>query len=289
MNGSTSRSTSTPGIVPGMMDVYNQLVGINQQRYQNVLSAYQQGLGQLNTQLGGIYGGYNQLTNRVLGQLGLAGGGWGIAAPAATAIRQQQAQTGGQVQQRMIDAGLGNTTVQANLAQQNALYAQQAYGSLGSQLAQTAAGYTSQIGLAGLSARMQGAGLAANYYQGGLGHLGQQLHNPAGNMIGNFGQSVSTSYGYGGGGGGGGLAPSGNQMFKPYDSGGGGGRGGYYDPYTQPGIMGTYGFSSGGGGGYSGPVGDYDYGSGYSGGSVDLSGYGGGDWGYADGGGDWGY
>lgn len=269
MNGSTSRSTSTPGIVPGMMDVYNQLVSINQQRYQNVIGAYQQGLGRLESQLGGVYGGYNQLTNRVLGQLGLTGGGWGVAAPAATAIRQQFQQTAGQVQQRMIDAGLGNTTVQSNLAQQNALYASQAYGSLGSQLAQTAAGYTSQIGLAGLSARMQGAGMEANYVQGGLGHLGQQLHNPAGNMIGNFGTSVSSSYGYGGGGGGGGVYPGspGGAQMSPRQA----GYGGYYqDPYTQGGALGTFGMSSGGSG-LSAPYlsgaygGDYGYGGGYGG------------------------
>lgn len=266
---SITQSQSTPQIVPGMMDVYNQLVQINQQRYNNVLSAYQQGLGRLESQLGGIYGGYNQLTNRVLGQLGLGGGGWGIAGPAATAIRQQQAQAAGQVQQRMIDAGLGNTTVQANLAQQNALYAQQAYASLGSQLAQTAAGYTSQIGLAGLAARQQGAGMESGYVQGGLGHLGQQLHNPAGNMIGNYATSTTRSFGgYGGGGGGygGGSAYAPPTLSRDFPALGAGGGGDYHEPHTQggvrgyfsdssqpaPGVEGAYTYGGAGYGGYGG-------------------------------------
>jgi hypothetical protein len=148
----------------------------------------------------------------------------------------------------MIDAGLGNTTVLANLAQQQARYTQEAYGDLGTKLAERGAGITAQIGQAGLNARMQGTSLYNQYVQGGLGHLGQQLNNPAGQMIGQIGPAIVTPLG-GYGGGGGGLArggggdgrfPYSSQLARP---------GGYVpDPYNQPGILGTYGFGTTGGG-----------------------------------------
>ena len=42
---------SLPGIIPGMMDVYSNLLGLNQTNYQNVLNAYTQGQGQLGSNL----------------------------------------------------------------------------------------------------------------------------------------------------------------------------------------------------------------------------------------------
>lgn len=219
--GSQSSQSSTQ-IVPGMMDVYNQLLNLNQQNYGNILSAYTQGGNQLNQNLSGIQGGYSNLGAGIQNTLGMGqvlgkNGNWGVATPAAQAIGQTFAQQQGRTDQQMINAGLGNTTVRGNLQNQNALMAGQAYGGLGAQLAQTAAGYQSQVGLAGLGAQMQGAGLQSQFaqqYGSTLG--GQHFQNTAGALTG--GQSKSQGQ---------------NQSFAPGMSGRGmggmGGQGGYQD------------------------------------------------------------
>lgn len=187
-----SSSSSTPGIIPGMQGVYNQLLGLNQQNYQRVLDVYKQHGNYLNQQLPSLYQGYGGLQQQVQGQyanlgqgygalsqevmntLGLGAalgqnGNWGVAGPAATAIRQLYAQQRGATDQQLINSGLGNTTVRGNFQNQNALQAAQAYGNLGAQLAQTAAGYQAQFGLSGLAAQQQGIGLGAQIGQAGLG------------------------------------------------------------------------------------------------------------------------
>lgn len=189
-SGTYSTSSSSPEMISGMKDIYNQLLGINQQHYGNVQNAYNSAQQNLSSALPSIYSGYNQLSSNVMNTLGLGTGGWGVAAPAAAAIGQQAAKTQGAATQQLTDRGLGNTTAVQNVADQNSLYTQEAYGSLGSQLAQTAAGYQSNIGEAGLSAQMTGLQTQSGLTSNALSALGQQESNTAGSLWGN----TSTGY-----------------------------------------------------------------------------------------------
>lgn len=196
---SSSSSSSHPDTIPGMMGVYSQLLGLNQQNYGNVLNAYQQGQGNLGQQLPGIYGGYGAVQGQVENTLGMGqvlgqNGNWGVAAPAAQAIGQAYQQNQANTTQQMTNAGLGNTTVGANLQNQNTLGAAQAYGGLGAQLAQTAAGYQAQIGQAGLGARMQGLQAQTGLYgDQGKALAGYNFQNTAGALSGQYTNSSSQS------------------------------------------------------------------------------------------------
>lgn len=244
--GSSSSQQSTQ-MVPGMMNVYNQLLGLNQNNYQNMLNAYTAGGQTLAGQLPNIYQGYGGLQNQIMGTLGMGqvlgkNGNWGVAAPAAQAIGQTFAQQRGATDQQMINAGLGNTTVRGNLQNQNALMAGQAYGGLGAQLAQTAAGYQAQTGLAGLSAQLAGAQMQSNFtneYGQALAH--HTFSNTAGSLTGGVGDAHSTNQAGGGGGMGGGMSGLGG------DFGGGSAHnvpfGGIYDsfgPGPMPPDLGPY-------------------------------------------------
>lgn len=219
---STGSSTSGTQIVPGMLGLYNQMLGLQQRQYSNVLSAYGNGINAVGQQLPGIVQGYGNLLGDVRNTLGM-GGGWGVATPAAQAIQRTYEQNRGQIAQQLTSAGLGNTTVSGNLQNQAAMQAAQAYGSLGAQLAQTYAGYQAQLGGAGLAARMQGLGQQVGLSQGlGNALAGYHFSNSVGPLLGNYSQSSNMSQqtssgssraggGYGGGGGGGsptsGLSP----------------------------------------------------------------------------------
>ncbi len=194
--GSAGGSQSSAQMIPGMESIYKQLLGINQERYSNVQQAYNQGQNRLSEQLPGIYQGYNQLSGDVMNTLGMGqvlgkDGNWGVAGPAAEAIKRQDVAQQGQITQDMTNRGLGNTSVGGNLQNQRGYNTEQAYGGLGAQLAQTAAGYQSQIGLGGLGARMQGAGMQTGLTQGALGPLGQQASNTAGQLTGQTSSSYS--------------------------------------------------------------------------------------------------
>src|ERR1700683_3391842 len=89
---SSSSSNQSTAIVPGMMGVYNQLLGLNQQNYSKVLGAYAGGSNAMNAQLPGIYKGYSGLEGQVMNTLGMGqvlgqNGNWGVATPAAQAIQ----------------------------------------------------------------------------------------------------------------------------------------------------------------------------------------------------------
>jgi hypothetical protein len=193
---------SQPGFNPGGLGLYNQQLGLNLQNYQNISNAYNQAQSNMSSQLGGIYAGYGSLSQSVLNMLGVGKpGDWGVATPAAQQIQRQYEQSQGQNQQSLINAGLGGSTLLANVLNQGSLQAAQAFGSLGSQLAQSAAGYTSQIGLAGLGARMQGLGAQTNAAMQYIGDISHFNFAPNINPWGQY--SGSPNYGgYGGHGGG---------------------------------------------------------------------------------------
>lgn len=242
-----SASQSSPGLINDAMGLYNSMLDENMSRYSNVLGAYQSGQHNLTQQLPGVYQGYGDLSNKVMDTLGMGAalgqnGNWGVAAPAAQAIKAAGAKQAGGITQGLTNAGLGNTTAVSNAQNQNTFNTNQAYGGLGAQLANTVAGYQSDIGKSGLAARMQGLGMMTGLTQGALGPLGQQLQapfNPTGQYSSSTGvgqnqstnqngsqqssknnsQSVSPS----GGGGGSGSGSSGNLGFGLAPSGGGGG------------------------------------------------------------------
>jgi hypothetical protein len=198
---SQSSSTSGSQVNPQMASMYGQLLGMNQGVYGQTNQAFQQGQSQLANQLPGIYGAYGQITPDVMNTLGMGAvlgqnGNWGVAGPAAQAIGQTYAQNQGQIMQQDIGSGLGNSSLMGNQMTQNALSASQAYGGLGAQLAQTAAGYQAQIPLAQLGAQMQGAGMQSNLaaqYGGTLGRF--QFANTAGQLMAPYSQSNQQSTG----------------------------------------------------------------------------------------------
>lgn len=218
--GSYSRaaggSVQGTAVVPDMMNVYNQLLGLNQNNYQNILSGYANAQSNLQQQLSGASHGYDELYRGITGTLGLTGGGWGVAQPAANAIEEQSARARGDIMQQMIGGGLGNSTVAASMQNQNAMMTGRAYGELGNHLANTAAGYAAQIGLAQQQAYMGGIGMQNQLAQSYLGNLaGYRFANTAGDLTGSYGASASGggggSHGGGGSRGGGGSGYAGMQ------------------------------------------------------------------------------
>lgn len=257
---SSSTSQSGEQQLPGAAGYYQDLLNRNSQNYKSILDAYGGGINKAQGSLPGIYSGFGQIQQGVMKTLGLGGGGWGVATPAAQAIQRSFEQTQGQNQQNLINAGLGNTTVLANQQTGAARQAGEAYGALGAQLAQTAAGYQSQLGLAGLQSRMQGLGLQTGLAsQLGNALAGYRFQNTFGNLYGQYstGQSHSqnssvnsgSSYGPSGGGGGGygggsnaGFADPSQLAINPYGGYGsflGGSPSGYYGTgagYGSPGL-----------------------------------------------------
>jgi hypothetical protein len=195
---STGSSQQRTDVVPGMLPIYNQLLGLNRQNYGNVMNAYQQGQQRAAAQLPGVYGGYGQLSSDVMNTLGMGqvlgqNGNWGVAGPAATAIADTFKETQGRNIDQLVSAGLGNTTENAALQQQAAQQATKSYADLGAQLATQAAQQQAQIGQAGLGAQMQGLGLQTDLTKGALGPLGQPFANTAGSLTGGFGSSQQQS------------------------------------------------------------------------------------------------
>lgn len=242
-SSSTSRSgqQSQTRIVPGMLDYSKHMTGLNMQNYENILSGYGNSQAMLAAGMNASYAGYNQLSDSAMHMMGVDGGGWGIATPAANRIRQDSTQTQGQTQQRMINAGLGNSTVLASMANQNRLQTNQAYGELGANLANHATGIMTQIGLARMQANTQILGMQANASNNYISTLGgYRFGNTVGDLTGQFSQGYSNANsqsqgmatgdpmmgGARGGGGGGGIT---SRAADPYFGGGGQ----PYSPYSN--------------------------------------------------------
>lgn len=263
--GSQSSGSAASGtrVLPELMGVYNQLLGLNQSRYQNVLGAYQNAQASLTSQLPGLYQGYDQLAQQNRDILGLSGGGWGVAQPAATEIGRTFAGRLGAADQQMISSGLGNSTVRASLGNQIAREQANAYGALGAQLANQAAGYQTQIGLARQNA-YQGGLQMQNQLSAGMGNAlaGMTFANTAGGLTGGYSTSNQSSMS---------QSPAPNASGGYGGGGGGGGGGGRVSPRQSAGTgyMGTPSGSMGYSGGYAYGGGSYNP---YQGGGVGTSG-----------------
>ncbi len=229
ISSGTGSSSSGPVANPITDSAYGQLLGLNQQNYGNVLGAYSQGQQQAGGQLPGIYGGYGQVGADVQNTLGMGqvlgqNGNWGIAGPAYDALNQAHIKAQGDITNDMTSRGLGNTTVGANLQEQEARGFRQGIAGLGANLASTAAGYQAQIGQAGLGARMQGLGMQTGLSGQEGGTLGSYRYaNTAGALEGQASQatnkqtSTGGSFSGGGSNGGGGL---GSNPANAYNQGG---------------------------------------------------------------------
>ncbi len=194
---STGTSTSSTGVLPQLQQNYQDLLGKNVANYGAVQDAYAGTKTDLQNNLQSIYPQYGAIQSQVENTLGLGGalGGsnWGVAGPAKTAIDQAAAKTQGNTDAQLINSGLAGTSLRGNLANQNTLYQNQATAGLGAQLAQTAAGYQASLGLAGLGAQMQGAGMQSQLGQSYFGDLSHyQFANTAGNLTGQTSQSNQT-------------------------------------------------------------------------------------------------
>lgn len=271
-------SSSSPVYNPGALGLYNQQLGLMTQNYQNILGGYATAQGNVSNSLQGIYSGYDSARDSVLNTLGVGNGGWGVAAPAAEQIQKQFTNAQGSNQQALISAGLGNSSLLAQSNNQAAGWAAQAYGSLGSQLASTAAGYQAQFDLARQAAQMQGLGMQTNLAQNYMSNLAGYHFSP---NVPLYGQQNSSWADYGGGGGGGGGGRGGS-------GGGSSSGGGMFSDWLMNSGVPMYNGSGGiGGMGYSGGWYDrrdnYGYGGGPSFGdyySGDI-GFGKGDGGYS--------
>ncbi len=248
--------------------------------YGDVLAGYQQAIGAQQGAQAGIQSGYSNLQGQVANTLGYGGTPWGVAAPAAQSIADVYAQRQGQATQQLINSGLGNSTVLQSSLRGNMLDTQKAYAGLGANLAQTYAGYQSNLGLAGLNQQAQAAQQQNQTRLAQLGYMGTRY---------NEGIAPIPGYQYGGGGGvrSGGIsnlgaqAPSGGYnpagSYRPYNTaygapGAGSGYAGTQsnDPYAGPPLPNQgFGFPEipplNTAGGYSpgGDAGGYDWG-GYS-------------------------
>lgn len=212
---SVSQQQSGVGMVPGMVDVYNQLLGLNQQNYNQVLGAFAQGQQTLAPQLAAV----NDLFDRQRGEnANLWKDAYNVA---AGDIRRQAVTNQGRIQQQLINAGLGGSTVLANLSLGAERQAAQEYQRLSTGLAQQEAANRTALTNAQANAWLQGLGMRSNLYgQQGGALANYRFANTAGDLTGPYASSTSASSAAAPGGGGGGGSRGG----------GGGGGGSSYQP-----------------------------------------------------------
>ena len=252
-----SQSTSEQRPIPEMINLYKDALSRNQANYNNILSSYATGEQRLNATLPSIYRGYGDVLKNVQNTLGFGGKPYGVLNAEMERENQKSAFQGGNIQQQMINRGLGNTTVLANMQNQNELFRRQSMNDIGARLAGMYSGAQERIGQAGLGAQMQGLGMQTGLSQARGSTLGGYRFQEPGPLVGGYSQSTSRGnqaalgggygggYGggkVGGGGGGGGfgrktgadLSPYGDatgQTFQSYTPGYGGGAASSYNPF----------------------------------------------------------
>ncbi len=157
-----------------MANNYQQIINNATTQYNATLAGYQNTLRQQESAQQGVMAGYNSLQANVL--KGLEGGS---AAEKQSIIDQYTAQSGKQ-QMSMIGRGLGNTTIMDSMQRGLTLDQAKAQTDRANKFANTAAGYQSQLGLAGLNYaggairdNSQFAGQGLQYQGQGAMQLGQ--------------------------------------------------------------------------------------------------------------------
>jgi len=253
---------------------YQDLLAQSQQQYNSVLQGYQQAQQQQTALQQGITHTYDTLYQNVYNEFGNVGN-----AQSQRIADLYTAKTG-QATQGLVNAGLGNTTVQSAVGRGFSLDQARAQNELWENIAGQRAGYMSQIGMANIGSRQQGMGQQQQLLGQKLGYMGSygdQLMR-MGSQWGlqddeqAFRDYFAGKYSGGGGGApgmpprGGGGKPSGGGGGKPSGGGGGYGGGGYS---SMPGSNQTW-----------APMGDFSGGADYGGGFGNyFEGGGGMDWG----------
>lgn len=221
-------------------NAYNQSLAQNQSNYNNIFSGYQGALASQQAAQKSLAGGYSQLYGDVLGKIQTQGDSRNQA------IADQYRASSGQMNQTMIDRGLGNTTVTSAVQRGNNLDQAKAYNQNTEQIAGLQAGYMSQLGLAGLKNQQDS-------YMANTGLLNRQLdfmnsvqaHYPDAGLYAQLAESNSGNRG------------AGNQGRGTFGGGGGGTPGLGYAPRAAPGYYPSgdapsYGSGSGGFGAWAG-------------------------------------
>lgn len=142
---------------------YGAALNFNKANYEQILNGFKQTAAAQNAQQGIIQGGYNNLTQDVLGGI------QGIDASQRQAINNQYAQAQGAASQQLINRGLGNSTVQQSVDRGLMANRDQANLTLTNATQGLNAQYKSQLGSQALGyanqANMQNSQLAQNQLQ----------------------------------------------------------------------------------------------------------------------------
>jgi hypothetical protein len=255
---SSRRSIGGGGNYQSYLNNANKIYGETLQGYQTALSGLQ-------GKQSAISDGYNQLQANVLAGLS------GASNAESQEIADRYTALSGRSTQDMISRGLGNTTVQNAVQRGITLDESKAQTDLQNKFAHTAAGYQSQLGLAGLGYRGQALQQQMALQGAQLGYMGgySQQQNQLG-----LGFAGLANQARGGGGGGGGGSTRSGGWFNPnavsYNN------GGHLDWNASLGGKGGGYLSSSGGGGYGAGIPTYGdanhYGTFYtSGGGGDVT------------------
>lgn len=160
---------------------YNDALAMNRQNYENVLGGFQQTAEQQRAAQEAITAGYGQVAGDLNQSLFETAQGYGVldtriqdmlagvGGARAQEIADAYAAQRGDAYQGLVNRGLGNTTVANSIERGISLDEQKAYTQLADTLANTRAGYMSNVGLAGLGFRGQAAQAVAGQQSRGLG------------------------------------------------------------------------------------------------------------------------
>lgn len=141
---SADPATTIAQLGPAYSNAFNAYANNIQNQTNTINAGYNQtAQNQYNAQQG-VNSGYNNLSRDVLG--GIAG----IGSDQLALLNRNYARQAGSADQNLISSGLGNSTVRSNVQRGIGLDQNLAQNNLANSIAQTKAGYQSNIGLAGL-------------------------------------------------------------------------------------------------------------------------------------------
>lgn len=137
-------ATTLANLGANYQNAYNSSLAQNQSNYNNILAGYQQTAQNQTAGQQATQAGYGQLSHDVLG--GIAG----IGSDQRALLARQYQQQRGNAMQGLINSGLGNSTVTSSVNRGIGLDEALAGNNLANSIAQTKAGFQSNLGLAGL-------------------------------------------------------------------------------------------------------------------------------------------
>ncbi len=238
-------------------ETYSNALAMQSSNYSNIIAGYGQTMAQQTSAQDAIAGGYTNLYNDVLGQLGNQGDAQ------RSMINRDYAANVGRSSQQLIDRGLGNSTVQSSVNRGFEFDRALAGNALNEQVGRQYADYASRLGQAGLDYRDR-----ANMQNTGQSNRQLDWMNSVNSPYPDAGMYSQLAMQYG-------QADEARRNREAFAAGGGpawgggagGTRSGTYGNHFQKGFSGGEGGGyvqlggGGGGGGYvSPPMGYNDYG-----------------------------